>query len=922
MSSCANGSKARRSGGAIAFGAGLVLFGLAAGPLAAQSRPAGGTVVSRVSLVVDGQDAGPEYSVLVSIKPGDPYTLKSVRDDVRRLYATGLFSDVRAERSGEGDAVLAFILVRKLVVRSVNFQGPAGLPTSGLSAGLASLKPGSEFRPEARSRAEAEIREFLKGEGYFQAEVRCRAARDPQAPVVDLTFDLAPGRRYVIDRVDFVGGSIIPLQDIESRLTARPGQAFIPRELDRDRAAVAELYRSRGFQQAQVLLEKVEFHDDRGAATLTLRLDPGEIVEIAVRGAKIPMAMLKPIWQERIFEEWGLLEGEARILSYLRKKGHIFAIVTSTVEHRDHVLRAVYEVDPGARYRIRGLVFEGLTHFTVPRLQVLLGLQEGLFASGIIDGQRIFELPGEIENLYRTQGFAEVRVNLDFYRQGGAVTAILGLKEGPQQKIQDVSIVGASQIGQDDLLIRVSSQPGAAFFQTNLRRDAETMKAYYLSLGFRGTLVNVSSQKAGDNLHSVVFTVEEGQRLKFSKIIIDGLRVTRKSTVERELAVREGQDALGEAIQETKRNLERLGIFSEVRLEEVPADPGFLNLVIRLREGERHYAGLGLGLETARSAQSFSIWNTDISPRVTAEFILSNIFGDASQFSLAGQFSFREKRAVMAYERRYLFGMAMQNSVSALIERVDLPSFEFDRRGLSFNIVKPVFRDMVLMTTLQWAQTTIVSLSTSPDEIDREFYPYSKISLAAILSRDRRDDPYNPVRGTFLSLAVEWAYPLFGVESDFQKIFFKYQNYLPLSSRVHFNATFRLGLGRGRMPIHERFFAGGSNSFRGRYFDELGPKDAESGQPVGGKLLTVLNLELTAPFLPTVEELAWVFFYDIGNVYSWRSDFDLGALESAVGFGLRYRTPLGPLRLEVGLNLNPPGEGRKVIPFITIGNMF
>jgi outer membrane protein insertion porin family len=357
-------------------------------------------------------------------------------------------------------------------------------------------------------------------------------------------------------------------------------------------------------------------------------------------------------------------------------------------------------------------------------------------------------------------------------------------------------------------------------------------------------------------------------------------------------------------------------------VEEVTSEPGSLNLVIRLEEGERHYAGLGLGLETASTAQSFTLGNTDISPRLTAEYIQSNIFGDASQFSVAGQFSFREKRAVMAYERPYLFGLAMHNSLNALVERVELPSFEFDRRGIGFSIVKPLFQDAVLMATLQWAQTTIVSLSTSPNEIDREFFPYSKTSIAAILSWDRRDDPYNPVRGTFLSLAVEWAYPLFGVESDFQKIFIKYQYYAPVAGRIDLSGTVRLGLGRGRIPIHERFFAGGINSFRGEYFDELGPKDPQSGQPVGGKLLTLLNLELSIPFLLSIEDLSWVFFYDVGNVFSTRSDFDLKDLENALGFGLRYRTPLGPLRLEVGLNLNAPGAGRKVIPFITIGNLF
>jgi outer membrane protein insertion porin family/translocation and assembly module TamA len=226
------------------------------------------------------------------------------------------------------------------------------------------------------------------------------------------------------------------------------------------------------------------------------------------------------------------------------------------------------------------------------------------------------------------------------------------------------------------------------------------------------------------------------------------------------------------------------------------------------------------------------------------------------------------------------------------------------------------------MSTLQWARTKLLSLEIAPNEVDRQFSPYSKTSLTLSLSHDRRDDALNPQRGSFSSAALEWAFPLFGVESNFQKLFFKHQQYWVLRPHVNLSALLRLGFGRGTMPIHERFFAGGSNSFRGEYFDELGPTDTASGKPVGGKLLVLLNFELTFPFILAIEDLSCLVFYEVGNVFSSRDDFQFSALENAMGFGLRYKTPLGPLRFEVGLNLNAPGGGRKVIPFITVGHMF
>ena len=131
-----------------------------------------------------------------------------------------------------------------------------------------------------------------------------------------------------------------------------------------------------------------------------------------------------------------------------------------------------------------------------------------------------------------------------------------------------------------------------------------------------------------------------------------------------------------------------------------------------------------------------------------------------------------------------------------------------------------------------------------------------------------------------------------------------------------------MGVGRGLTPIPERFFAGGSNSFRGERFDELGPKDPDSGNPVGGKALFLWNLELTFPFSSSFRNLYGTIFYDTGNVWTQRGDFSLASFRDAIGCGLRYRTPLGPIRFELGWNLDAPRGEKRVIAFITIGNVF
>jgi outer membrane protein insertion porin family len=310
--------------------------------------------------------------------------------------------------------------------------------------------------------------------------------------------------------------------------------------------------------------------------------------------------------------------------------------------------------------------------------------------------------------------------------------------------------------------------------------------------------------------------------------------------------------------------------------------------------------------------------------RGTSEYIRSNIFGSAIQLSVVGQLSPREQRAVVALEQPYFFGIPLDTVINGWVEREERVSYSFDRRGISLSTVKSLnsSEEMVLLGTLRAARTTLFDLYIPESGVDRQFFPYSTTSLSGSFIWDRRSDPFNPENGYFFSSSLEWAYPLFNTESNYLKIFAKHQHYFSLYPGVTFAVTGRLGLGRGRMPIHERFFGGGSNTFRGEEFDELGPKDPESGKPVGGKALMLVNLELTFPVLKNFSNMYGVFFYDMGSIYSKRSQVSWKGLQDAAGLGLRYKTPLGPVRLEVGWPLDNGLNLKKAKFFITIGNIF
>ena len=163
------------------------------------------------------------------------------------------------------------------------------------------------------------------------------------------------------------------------------------------------------------------------------------------------------------------------------------------------------------------------------------------------------------------------------------------------------------------------------------------------------------------------------------------------------------------------------------------------------------------------------------------------------------------------------------------------------------------------------------------------------------------------------------------MESDYQKIFLKAQAYRPLASTLFFGTTARLGLGSGLRNLPERFFAGGSNTFRGEEFELLGPIDETSLKPYGGEAVLLFNNEFSWAIFPSWKALQLAAFFDLGNVYASLDDFQPFDLLGAAGAGLRYRTPLGPVRIEIAWKLwgfDAQDRRGKPLIFLTIGQIF
>lgn len=931
MSSSTSASRRRGAAGGFLVLA-FVLVGLAAAvPAAAQETPTpAAPTVGRIVVRVDGQPGDPGLLDLIPFRTGDPYRPRLVDQAVKQIFKTGLFADVRVTKTGEAPVDLTFELVRKIFINAVLFRGPKVSETR-LIQGLTALRPGGYLLEDRIPEAVQEVQAGLRQAGYFDAVVVCDVR--PKGPAMaNLVFRILDWKAFRIGGLEVEWKSEIPERTLLKKMQTQIGQIYVPSRLEADLQALAGGLGRAGYPRAEVKRAGESFDQENRRVDLRLEIVPNEKIVILVSGAKVPLQLLSPIWEERVFDQWGLAEGEARILNHLRRQGYLFATVQSRIEKGRAEMRIVHEVTRGARFQILGIDFRGNQAFSSVDLKTRLALRENVPFFSLLSYDKIFALPVELESFYKQSGFADVQVKLalvkEVNRGVNGVRAVFEISEGPKTSVEAIRIEGASLVPVAAIRRELVSRDGGPYFPPNIQRDVGQIETFYLNSGIRGTDVTARVERQpGRPAVTLVYEITEGTRVAVQDIFITGNRTTRNRIIRRELQFKKDDTADYAKIQDSKRRLERLGIFSEINLDEVQTGPSQEVVVVTVREGEQNYVGVGLGTESRNPVIGpISDW-LDFRPRGTLEYIRSDVFGLGAQAGILGQYSTVERRAVLSWSQPYLLGIAMPTTFLAWAEREARTGFTTDRRGISLSAAKSLSRTRLLLGSISVTRTSLldVDLTNLPPDIDRRFLPYSAALVSLSLSWERRDDTLNPTRGWFASAVGEIGLPVFGTESDYQKIFLKGQYYRPLTSFLNLGLTGRLGLGNGLSHLPERFFAGGSNTFRGEEFELLGPIDATTLKPYGGEAVELINAEFTWALFPAWKELRLATFFDLGNVYESLDKFRPFSVQGAAGAGIRYRTPLGPVRVEIAWKLwgfdAQDHKGHPLI-FLTIGNIF
>jgi outer membrane protein assembly factor BamA len=920
------------------------------GALLAQEPPAtsyvGRQVVS-IAIAVEGRPStDPSLFDAVQVKLDRPLDMQDVRETMTHLYTLGRFDDVQVEADGAAGGVAITIALDPIhVVTRVEFRGDLGL-AEGLLRDRMTERFGATPPLTRADDVAAALQDLYRDSGYMTGVVKAAPpVLEHQPEQATMVFDVSPGPRALIETAKVTGTPLEAAARVEERLRIAPGEPYQSGDLRTRLADYVTWMRRRGYYEADARQLEARRNADQTRVDLTIDVRPGPLVSVQFTGDPLPAGKrseLVPIESEGSVDQDILEDAAHRITAYLQQLGYWKADVPAPDRRQEgDTLAIIFHVERGPLFSVApgGVQVNGV--LALPP-EVLTSILKRLPPGAPFVNSELGAIEGAIKQEYLSRGYAGVEV-LSQPNQVGAslVQPAIVVKEGPLVHVGTVTVHGNETLAVKDLLDKPALRSGQPYDASRVAQARDEMTAQYQNLGFLTADVSVpppTSVADGTGARAdIVFQVREGPQTRVEHIFITGNVRTDQNVIRRELRIAEGQPLGAQALSETRRNLAALGLFRRIQINSVShGEPGRSDVIVSVEEAQQTTIDYGGGLQVERSLREDVNGNPtqvyDFAPRGFFEVGRRNIGGknrSANLYTRFGlrpstdptdhsAFGFSEYRVVGTYREPRAFHAYGDLTGTAAIEQGVRTGFNFIRKGVNADLSRRL-SDKVRVSG-QYAFTTTRTFDVFLDKedllaVDRVFSQVRLSSFAGAISRDTRDDLIAPQHGTLLSADGTLAAQAIGSEVTFVKVFLQGFVYQSLG---HPNLVFaggaRLGAARPKqefvegqlvrdLPASERFFAGGDSTIRGFARDSVGtpPTLTTEGFPLGGDAEIILNGELR---MPVKGPFGAVVFVDAGNVFSNVADLNLTDLRTSLGFGGRYRSPIGPIRIDIGFPMD------------------
>ncbi len=728
------------------------------------------------------------------------------------------------------------------------------------------------------------------------------------------------GREKIAD-IRIVGNQRIEAEAVKAAIKSKAGGPYSTVLLDEDLRAVWKL----GYFD-DVRMEVSEGADGK-VVSFTVKEKP-MVREVQFSGNKAydskdlrDQLGIKPF---SVFRPESLKEAENKIVKLYHDKGFYDVKVTSEVidlPSKDKGVR--FAIEEGNKVFIKQIKFSGCKEFEEKVLKDQISTKgEGWFSwltdDNILDRAKLDQDREKITDFYYNNGYLNARIGEpEISRIEGGLLVTFPIVEGPRFKVSTVSLTGEMIMPQAEVAAKFQTKAGDWFDRGKVRNDLTYLHDLYADRGYAYVEAKPKvSQNTEERTVSINFDLKMGQKVWFENIVIAGNNRTRDNVIRREISSAEGDLFSSTALRNANMRLQRLQYFEDVHIttNRGSADDR-MDVKVNVKEKRTGHFSVGAGYSTVDKVL------------LMGNIVENNLFGQGQTLELRASLGGSSTRYTLSFTEPWLFDRPISAGFDLYDWTREYTNYDKESLGgrirFGFPTAIPSTR---IYTYYRLEEATVSNVDDNAALIIKDQKGSAITSSVKLtLRRDTRNKAWNPDSGSDNSLSAEWAGTPIGGDNAFVKFEADSGWYFPLLWEHVFVLHGRMGYvaehSGGRLPIYEKYFLGGINTLRGFDYYSVGPKDPATGDVIGGEYMAMANVEYHFPLVSKVGVIGLVF-YDTGNAWDKSDGYKLGDLRQSVGAGIRWYSPMGPLRLEYGYVLDPqPGDSTSNWEF-TIGSMF
>ncbi len=707
-------------------------------------------------------------------------------------------------------------------------------------------------------------------------------------------------KRERVASVKVVGNNRIEADAISQNIKTKPGDIFLAKSLSEDLKAV----------YAMGYFEDIRIESEEGPNGKVIIFNVQEkptVRRIKFKGNRVfddkEIKENLSIRTGAILNVFQIQKNIGRIEDLYKEKNYHNVAVSYVIEKQENNQGDLtFEVKEGKKVKIKTIDFDGNAVYDDKKLKKLIKSSEkGFFSwltgSGELDREALQQDVARLTAFYHNDGHIRARVSepqVEFGEDWIYIT--IKVVEGPRFKVGKVGVSGDLILPEPTLVSMVRISQNEFYSREIVRNDVLRLTDVYADEGYAYADIYPRIDTDEENFKvDITYTIAKGKQVYFERINIGGNTKTRDKVIRRELRVYEQELYSGRRLKRGIRNLYRLDFFGNVEVDTVKGsadDKMILNIDVE-----------------EKSTGSFSFgggYSTTEDYYMVTSIAQNNLFGRAQRLELRAQLGGRTNYYNLSFTEPWLFDIPLSAGFDIYNQIRDYDDYEKDSVGGGIRLSYPVWDFTRLYVTYVYDRSEVSNISETAAVSIQELEGLNTTSsISTSLFYDSRDRLFNTSEGSYHRLTLQYAG--FGGNIAFTKYLAETGWYLPLfwglTEFLHAEGGYVRENEGGILPDYERFYLGGMNSIRGFSYRDIFVLD-ENGDVIGGDKFVQFNFEILIPLLKD-QGLVGVLFADAGNVYGEEQDFDLADMRHAAGYGVRWYSPIGPIRLECGYIINP-----------------